>query len=273
MKRLVDRDHEAQNPTERQIVIFGTAETVKRAKEMLDQLLNGGSVAALRGPGQQMQQPQMLINVPGDLVGLLIGRGGDTIKNIQQMCGCNVKIDQNNGAAVRVVTVTGPQENWAYAEELIQEKVQGAGEVQSSSSAAASAYPAAATAGYAYYDANGGSTSAQAYADYYAQYYQQQQASAASGSATGANAGAEGEDKKEGEASNANSADYAAYYQQYYQAYASAMGGDPNADYAAYYQQYYNAANSDKKEDGDKDNKEDADKKKDKEDNKEAEDK
>jgi far upstream element-binding protein len=82
------------------------------------------------------------------MVGLVIGRGGETIKNIQQMSGCNVKIDQNNGAAIRTITVTGQPDNLRYAEEMIQEKVQGSGQIVSGGPADASQAVGMSAAGY-----------------------------------------------------------------------------------------------------------------------------
>ena len=62
--------------------------------------------------------------MPKDKIGLVIGRGGDTIKQIQHEARCKLNIEQHTEAdGDRIVTVTGTAEAIALARELINEKV------------------------------------------------------------------------------------------------------------------------------------------------------
>lgn len=64
------------------------------------------------------------MRVPKDKIGLVIGRGGDTIKQIQHEAKCKLNIEQNTEIdGDRIVTVTGTAEAIALARELINEKV------------------------------------------------------------------------------------------------------------------------------------------------------
>ena len=76
---------------------------------------------ALRDGDDSMQ-----IMVPDRTVGLIIGRGGETIRDLQERSGCHVDIvgEQKSVNGLRPVNLTGPREAAARARDLIMEIVE-----------------------------------------------------------------------------------------------------------------------------------------------------
>ncbi|KAJ1721460.1 hypothetical protein LPJ53_004020 [Coemansia erecta] len=87
---------------------------------------------------QQQQQPPMYggqpgmpeqhgeeMQVPAEAVGLIIGRGGENIKMIQQTTGARVNIiqDQDRSAPFRPVTISGDHAACMQARQMIEEKI------------------------------------------------------------------------------------------------------------------------------------------------------
>lgn len=78
-------------------------------------------------PGSQTQQ----IFVPNDLVGCIIGKGGQKINEVRQMSGSHIKI-MEPGAGVaaggdgseRLVTITGPPANIQMAVQLLYARLE-----------------------------------------------------------------------------------------------------------------------------------------------------
>ena len=68
----------------------------------MEDLLKGGPVrSGSVGPGQAQQ----LVECPKEMVGRVIGRGGETIKGLQSQTGARIQIDQ--AASPCTVTITG----------------------------------------------------------------------------------------------------------------------------------------------------------------------
>ncbi|GFR79967.1 poly(RC)-binding protein 3 [Elysia marginata] len=67
-------------------------------------------------PGPQAQE----MNIPNDLIGCIIGRGGQKINEIRQVSGATIKISNaEDGSSDRKVTITGPPECIGLAQYLI----------------------------------------------------------------------------------------------------------------------------------------------------------
>ena len=86
----------------RKISISGPAGCVDIATRLVEDLLKGGPVRnGSVGPGQA----QKLVDCPKEMVGRVIGRGGETIKGLQSQTGARIQIDQT--ATPCTVTITG----------------------------------------------------------------------------------------------------------------------------------------------------------------------
>ena len=86
----------------RKISISGPAGCVDIATKLVEDLLKGGPVrSGSVGPGQA----QHLVECPKEMVGRVIGRGGETIKGLQSQTGARIQIDQTPSPCT--VTITG----------------------------------------------------------------------------------------------------------------------------------------------------------------------
>lgn len=63
--------------------------------------------------------------VPADAVGMIIGKGGETIREMQSVTGCKINVAQTNGPgqSEREITLIGSHDSIARAKQAIEEKV------------------------------------------------------------------------------------------------------------------------------------------------------
>lgn len=77
------------------------------------------------GPGQS----EAFIKVPGDKAGIVIGKGGESIKDINRRSGAHVEIDKSqrgaNDGNDKMFIIRGDAEQIQYAQQLIYEKITG----------------------------------------------------------------------------------------------------------------------------------------------------
>lgn len=83
----------------RVVTVRGSAKSVDAAKVLIYDLMSG-SASGLPIPSANTK----VIDVQQGIVGRIIGRGGETIKKLQQMSGARIQIDQQNWK----ITVSGP---------------------------------------------------------------------------------------------------------------------------------------------------------------------
>lgn len=130
------------NSTQRHCKISGSRTARADAKEEIFRIIqeNGGPSRAnaptlerhSRGPGKAPNQPSlregensMQIMVPDRTVGLIIGRGGETIRDLQERSGCHVNIvgEQKSVNGLRPVNLIGSAQTAQKAKDLIMEIV------------------------------------------------------------------------------------------------------------------------------------------------------
>ncbi|KAF2212351.1 hypothetical protein CERZMDRAFT_112068 [Cercospora zeae-maydis SCOH1-5] len=128
---------------ERQCTISGSTRSREAAKSAIFQIIeeNGGTpVAQEKGaytpgmpgrakvnlPALREGEASTQIMVPDKTVGLIIGRGGETIKDLQEKSGCHVNIVGENKSVngLRPVNLIGSERATAMARELILEIVE-----------------------------------------------------------------------------------------------------------------------------------------------------
>ncbi|CAK1354143.1 RNA-binding protein Nova-1 [Cercospora beticola] len=128
---------------ERQCTISGSTRSREAAKSAIFQIIeeNGGTpVAQEKGaytagmpgrakvnlPALREGEASTQIMVPDKTVGLIIGRGGETIKDLQEKSGCHVNIVGENKSVngLRPVNLIGSERATATARELILEIVE-----------------------------------------------------------------------------------------------------------------------------------------------------
>jgi far upstream element-binding protein len=111
---------------------------------------SNGSQAGARGTRSGSNQPQLRegensiqIMVPDRTVGLIIGRGGETIRDLQERSGCHINIVGENKSinGLRPVNLIGNQQAASKAKELILEIVESDTRSQEAGGTAAVAAP------------------------------------------------------------------------------------------------------------------------------------
>lgn len=116
--------------SERVITLSGSRESVNHAKEMLSQMCsqqNCGSIETVScvivpPPGPGGFPPYQEVMVPGSKVGLVIGKGGETIKMLQEKTGAKMVIIQEGPAQECVekpLRISGDPSKVEHAKQLV----------------------------------------------------------------------------------------------------------------------------------------------------------
>lgn len=117
--QIVREEEGAAFTPERFVSIAGTEDAVESAKKLIQNLLDeranggGGGDDARYGGTNPDGSETLEILVPNDRVGLVIGRGGATIRSIQVRTGTNITVPQTPDASnptMRKITVKGTVE-------------------------------------------------------------------------------------------------------------------------------------------------------------------
>lgn len=147
IKQLLDDPEAANKEKARQLSIVGGANGDGYTPKPVAQLLGigggtGSTPASAYGPGPGEDSVEEKIGVPNGIVGLIIGRGGESITSMQRRTGCRVQIQKEHemapGTTQRVITLTATTAEAiaqcrAIIEGMVKERIS-----QSSNSAAAS---------------------------------------------------------------------------------------------------------------------------------------
>ncbi|KXT10855.1 hypothetical protein AC579_1958 [Pseudocercospora musae] len=152
---------------ERQCTISGSTRSREAAKAAIFQIIedNGGTPAAqekgaytpgmpgrakVNLPALREGEASTQVMVPDKTVGLIIGRGGETIKDLQERSGCHVNIVGENKSVngLRPVNLIGSERATAVAKELILEIVESDSRGQSGGGGGANATTSMRDRGY-----------------------------------------------------------------------------------------------------------------------------
>lgn len=112
---------------ERQITITGMSDAVNKAKSLIDEIRNEGKVperllAGGGGPGEYSTE----IQIPSSKVGLVIGKGGETIKSLQERAGCKMVLFQDGefqNAPEKPLRISGEQSKVMYGKQLVSDLI------------------------------------------------------------------------------------------------------------------------------------------------------
>eukprot|EP01138_Halocafeteria_seosinensis_P015102 gb/GECG01015415.1/.p1 GENE.gb/GECG01015415.1/~~gb/GECG01015415.1/.p1 ORF type:complete len:639 (+),score=107.49 gb/GECG01015415.1/:1-1917(+) len=107
-------------------------EAIEKAENLIQDIIDNPEKARAMGqerdhygPGASTYTEQL--QVPNTCVGTIIGRGGETIRGMQQRSGANIQLQRDAetpvGATERTVTISGQQEQVEKAKELLEEIV------------------------------------------------------------------------------------------------------------------------------------------------------
>jgi far upstream element-binding protein len=124
----------------RPVNLIGTREQAQLAKDLILEIVDSDSRDAAPsntkkghkqdhhrvepGPGGH-DKINDTIHVPSDAVGMIIGKGGETIKEIQNMTGCKINVAQSGGPGEleREIALIGSHDSITRAKRAIEEKV------------------------------------------------------------------------------------------------------------------------------------------------------
>ncbi|KAK9712429.1 hypothetical protein K7432_007147 [Basidiobolus ranarum] len=244
--RIAVTPDSARDPSsqDRPVSVIGDEAAIERARALIDEVINGdayrnrgqgggfgGPYGGAGGYGQGGNFENVTIQVPNDTVGLLIGKGGETIKMLQQQSGAKIQIEQVTGGSPgpeRNIYISGTPDSVGYAKNLVYERTStgnrnskgGSGRhseksgEEYSQSYSQDPYSSASQPGYNY-----------GYYDY--QGYGQQQQQPGYGYYQGQQAGAGGEAQ---DAASAQYPGYPSYDQSGYSAANPSQEGDESVD-------------------------------------------
>ncbi|KAM6954529.1 far upstream element-binding protein 3-like [Aplochiton taeniatus] len=130
---------------ERVAQVLGQPERCQHAVHLINELIHtaqerdGFAPAGLRGRSRgrdwNMGSPgglqEVTYTIPADKCGLVIGKGGDTIKSINQQSGAHVELQRNAPPSadpnIRVFSIRGSPQQIELARQLIDDKIGGSG--------------------------------------------------------------------------------------------------------------------------------------------------
>jgi len=91
--------------------------SVNIAADMIRDILNN---AMNNKRGQQQGGEELKISVPQNKTGIVIGKGGETIRALKQQAGCMIELEKNSKG---IFSIRGPADRVQYAQQLITEKI------------------------------------------------------------------------------------------------------------------------------------------------------
>lgn len=107
--------------------ISGPMDCQRRAEDLIKEIIEN---ATNHKKNKMRDGEEVRMSVPANRTGAVIGRGGETIRQIKQQCGCDIELDKNAKVGPgddKTFIIRGPSERIPYAQQLINEKVYGTG--------------------------------------------------------------------------------------------------------------------------------------------------
>lgn len=131
-KIQVTRDTDADpNSATRAVELTGTPDQIARAEQLITEVLaeaeaGGSAVGSRRMSGQSSGAEQCVLKIPNNKVGLVIGKGGETIKNMQARTGARIQViplhlPPGDMSRERTVQIEGTSEQIEAAKQLVDE--------------------------------------------------------------------------------------------------------------------------------------------------------
>eukprot|EP00052_Salpingoeca_macrocollata_P008704 m.68731 g.68731 ORF g.68731 m.68731 type:complete len:475 (-) comp16725_c0_seq2:171-1595(-) len=110
----------------REITLLGRQPQLEKCEELIQAKLAGESLPSLPG----MYQLEHKVYVPNDMVGRIIGKGGCTIRELQEQSGAHMDIAKEcaPGTDQREITIKGDQAQVALCQQLLTAKVPSSGQ-------------------------------------------------------------------------------------------------------------------------------------------------
>ncbi|XP_077209780.1 uncharacterized protein LOC143845355 isoform X2 [Tasmannia lanceolata] len=132
-KIQVTRDMDADPTSQtRPVELVGTPEQISKAEQLINDVLSeaeaggSGTAGSRRFTSGQTGAEQFTMKVPTNKVGLIIGKGGETIKNMQARSGARIQLiplhpPPGDTSTERTVQIEGTKEQIESAKQLVEE--------------------------------------------------------------------------------------------------------------------------------------------------------
>ncbi|CAJ1973521.1 unnamed protein product [Sphenostylis stenocarpa] len=134
-KIQVTRDMDADpNSATRTVELMGTPEAIASAEKLINEVLaeaeSGGSGIVARRLTGQAGSDEFVMRIPNNKVGLIIGKGGETIKNMQASTGARIQViplhlPPGDTSTERTLKIDGTPEQIESAKELVNQIISG----------------------------------------------------------------------------------------------------------------------------------------------------
>ncbi|PIN13248.1 K-homology type RNA binding protein [Handroanthus impetiginosus] len=133
-KIQVTRDLDADpNSATRGVELVGTPDQIDKAEQLINEVLSeaeagGSGIVSRRVAGQPSGAEQFVMKIPNNKVGLVIGKGGETIKNMQARTGARIQViplhlPPGDTSKERTVQIDGTSEQIEAAKQLVEEAI------------------------------------------------------------------------------------------------------------------------------------------------------
>ncbi|BFG18164.1 hypothetical protein CerSpe_044370 [Prunus speciosa] len=126
-----DGDADLSAPT-RMVELMGTPEQIAKAEHLINEVLaeaeSGGPAIVSRRLTVQAGAEQYVTKIPNNKVGLVIGKGGETIKNMQARTGARIQViplhlPPGDTSTERTLQIDGTSEQIEAAKQLVNEVI------------------------------------------------------------------------------------------------------------------------------------------------------
>ncbi|KAF1883141.1 hypothetical protein Lal_00003324 [Lupinus albus] len=128
-----DSDADPNSPT-RMVELMGTPDAIANAEKLINEVLAeaeaGGSGVATRRLTGQAGSDEYVTKIPNNKVGLVIGKGGETIKSMQASSGARIQViplhlPPGDPSTERTLKIEGTPEQIESAKQLVNEVISG----------------------------------------------------------------------------------------------------------------------------------------------------
>jgi len=107
---------------DRQVTLTGTPEAVAKAKHIIGRICEEGKVPESLKSTQSSREFEIVLMIPTNKIGLLIGRGAETLRSLQERSNCKMEMKQDGfyaGKDEKPLRITGEQEKCGYGKQLV----------------------------------------------------------------------------------------------------------------------------------------------------------
>lgn len=112
--------HDSAGLPERTVSLTGTADAIQKAKSLIDEIVSRGHEGSTNGQAGSMQE----MIIPAGKAGLIIGKGGETIKQLQERAGVKMILIQDGSQPPNIdkpLRIIGDPYKVQQAKEMVNE--------------------------------------------------------------------------------------------------------------------------------------------------------